>query len=172
MRDIRIEDRLPSFNPFTINTLPGHGSRHLDDDTNADPLPAELARKVLCRNCFQRGGGTDCIALCAHDPADAINSFQRVLFSDISIANVSTTRTCPKWGKGCFCQPKCDVGPLPTGPPNLLYAGEASNNISHVAFNKITVAGEPLHKVIANNRGLFNVSGSVVDITVDGNPLV
>ena len=172
MSDIRIEDQLPSFNPFTINTLPGSGSNHVENDVDVMPLSSELAEKVLCRLCLQRDGAGDCATLCAQDPDNAVNTFQRVLFSNISIANISTTRACPAWGGGCSCHPQCSVGPLPTGPPNLLVAGEPSNKISNVAFNKITVAGEPLHKVIAKNRGLFNLSGSVSDITVDGIPLV
>merc|ERR1712032_705463 len=101
----------------------------------------------------------------------AINSFQRVLFSKISIANVSTTRQCPAWGGGCHCFPKCSVGPMPTGPPNLLVAGKPSNNISHVAFRAVTVAGEPFHKALDVHPGLFNLSGAVFNITVDGKPL-
>lgn len=96
-------------------------------------------------------------------------TFHNVLFEDIFIANVSTVR------KSLFsggCVPACGNGPLPTGVPNTLSGGnQTTQNISGVAFNRVTVAGTPLGKALSAHPGLFNMSGSVFNVTVDGVPL-
>jgi hypothetical protein len=101
------------------------------------------------------------------DPTQPNNkTFRNVLFEDIFIANVSTIRNSKTGGD---CVPKCGNGPLPTGIPNTIIGGnESSQNVSNVAFNRVSIAGVPLGQVLKESPGLFNVSGSVFNVTIDG----
>jgi len=125
-----------------------------------DPLPSLNVFTIDMRNDASKPAGSD---------RNGAGTFHNVLFEDIFIANVSTVR------KSLFsggCVPACGNGPLPTGVPNTLSGGnQTTQNISGVAFNRVTVAGTPLGKALSAHPGLFNMSGSVCNVTVDGVPL-
>lgn len=144
MRDIRITDPFPSFNPFSLDARPAS----TNDSIQAMPFSTEL------------------------DKPDSVNSLSNVTFQDISVANVSTVRDCPKFSHGCSCQPSCQPGALPVGIPNVFVAGsDPSNNITDVSINNFTVAGQSLGQLLHESPGFFNLSGSVFNVTVDGLPL-
>ena len=105
---------------------------------------------------------------------NAGRSFHNVTFINITVANLSTTRTCTKFGAGCNCRPACSAGPLPAGMPNLLLGGtdkSQSNNISDLRFVNVTIAGMGLHELPTHAAGWLNVSGMVFNVTLDGKPL-
>ena len=102
-------------------------------------------------------------------------SFHNVTFINITVANLSTIRTCPADGAaGCNCRPACSAGPLPAGMPNVLLGGadkSQANNISGLRFVNVTVAGMAVHDLPSHAAGWLNVSGMVFDVTLDGTPL-
>lgn len=146
--DIRISDPLPSFNPFSFDARPS-------TEGHSDNQPAYKRGKYAW-------------ALSTED----VNGVFNVSFQNITVANFSTTRTCPSWGGGCGCQPDCKPGNLPVGPPNFMVAApDPTYNISLVSINNLTVAGQPFGHLLSSEPGLFNISGSVFNISVDGTPI-
>jgi hypothetical protein len=93
-------------------------------------------------------------------PASASISSIRITFSNIIVANYSTTR---KDFNGAH---------LPHGIPNLLFALSPAINISDVAFRNVTLAGLPLRDVIRDST-VFNISAAdtLFNVTIDGAPI-
>merc|ERR1711937_579352 len=84
---------------------------------------------------------------------------RNIRFHDIAFAAYSTIDECPK-GKA-HCQP----GPLPMGLLNEMFA-EGDGSIHNISFDDVTVGGVKLGDIF---KQLFNVTGNVRDIFVDGN---
>jgi hypothetical protein len=88
-------------------------------------------------------------------------SFADVTFTNIYVANWSTTKTTFE-GK-----------PLPFGIPNLLFAGPGKFvNFSSVAFNNVTIAGELMSTSFLNpSKWNLSSSSTLVNVTADGEPV-
>jgi hypothetical protein len=77
-------------------------------------------------------------------------------------AATNTAKACPPWGFGCNCVPKCGVGPLPDGIPNLI-----TGQVRNMRFDDVTVGGTNIGDVLFGPG--FNVSNSTIEsLFVDG----
>jgi hypothetical protein len=95
-------------------------------------------------------------------PAGAHDStFADVTFRNIAIASWSTVRQ------------TLDGRPLPFGLPNLMFAAGHGVNFTNIAFENVTIAGEPLLDGACDNAAKWNCSAAatLVNVTADGKPL-
>ena len=133
-----------------------------------DPLPSLNAFQI------DESDGPPGVGARELSAASTGRSFHDVTFADITIANLSTVRECPAFAVPCNCAPACAAGPLPAGVPNALRGGgnaSTGNNITRLAFVNVSILGLGLRELGHAAPGWLNVSGGVVNVTVDGQPL-
>ena len=101
-------------------------------------------------------------------------SYSHVRYTNIKVAALSAVHTCPKNGGGCNCAPPCGQGPLPAGIPNVITGFNATYNVSHLAFVKVTLEGRNIREYPDGSfqPGSFNGTHFYVyNRTVDGIPV-